>query len=92
VPETAPRPSSAFTPSQPLADLLRSYFRIDDRNDLGTARAKVTGTLLNEPTAQANKLSPVCHRDKLSLPRPSAAKGVVRGSLEARLNEAGLNQ
>jgi class 3 adenylate cyclase/tetratricopeptide (TPR) repeat protein len=34
------------TPFQPLAELLRGYFRIDDRDDLRTARAKVTGTLL----------------------------------------------
>src|SRR4029453_13059872 len=30
----------------PLADLLRGYFGIDDRDDLRTVRAKVTGTLL----------------------------------------------
>jgi class 3 adenylate cyclase/tetratricopeptide (TPR) repeat protein len=30
----------------PLADLLRGYFRIDDRDDLRAVRAKVTGTLL----------------------------------------------
>jgi class 3 adenylate cyclase/predicted ATPase len=30
----------------PLAELLRGYFRIDDRDDLRTVRAKVTGTLL----------------------------------------------
>jgi class 3 adenylate cyclase len=34
------------TPFQPLAELLRGYFRIDDRDDLRSARAKVTGTLL----------------------------------------------
>jgi class 3 adenylate cyclase/tetratricopeptide (TPR) repeat protein len=34
------------TPFQPVAELLRGYFRIDDRDDLRTARAKVTGTLL----------------------------------------------
>jgi len=34
------------TPFQPLVELLRGYFRIDDRDDLRTARAKVTGTLL----------------------------------------------
>jgi class 3 adenylate cyclase/tetratricopeptide (TPR) repeat protein len=34
------------TPFQPLAELLRGYFRIDDRDDLRTVRAKVTGTLL----------------------------------------------
>ncbi|HUP34336.1 MAG TPA: adenylate/guanylate cyclase domain-containing protein [Candidatus Limnocylindria bacterium] len=34
------------TPFLPLAELLRGYFRIDDRDDLRTVRAKVMGTLL----------------------------------------------
>jgi len=34
------------TPFLPLAELLRGYFRIDDRDDLRAVRAKVTGTLL----------------------------------------------
>jgi class 3 adenylate cyclase/tetratricopeptide (TPR) repeat protein len=34
------------TPFLPLADLLRGYFRIDDRDDTRTVRAKVTGTML----------------------------------------------
>src|SRR5262249_32441081 len=34
------------TPFLPLADLLRSYFRVDDRDDTRAVRAKVTGTLL----------------------------------------------
>ena len=34
------------TPFLPLADLLRGYFRIDDRDDTRTIRAKVTGTML----------------------------------------------
>jgi class 3 adenylate cyclase/predicted ATPase len=34
------------TPFLPLADLLRSYFRIDDRDDARSIRAKVTGVLL----------------------------------------------
>ena len=34
------------TPFLPLAELLRGYFRIDDRDDLRSVRAKVTGTLL----------------------------------------------
>jgi tetratricopeptide (TPR) repeat protein len=34
------------TPFLPLADLLRSYFRIDDRDDIRSIRAKVTGVLL----------------------------------------------
>jgi class 3 adenylate cyclase/tetratricopeptide (TPR) repeat protein len=34
------------TPFQPLTELLRGYFRIDDHDDLRTVRAKVTGTLL----------------------------------------------
>jgi class 3 adenylate cyclase/tetratricopeptide (TPR) repeat protein len=34
------------TPFLPLADLLRAYFRIDDRDDARSIRAKVTGVLL----------------------------------------------
>ncbi|HUG35780.1 MAG TPA: AAA family ATPase, partial [Candidatus Limnocylindrales bacterium] len=34
------------TPFLPLAELLRGYFRIDDRDDVRTVRAKVTGTFL----------------------------------------------
>ncbi len=34
------------TPFLPLADLLRDYFRIDDRDDTRSVRAKVTGMLL----------------------------------------------
>jgi class 3 adenylate cyclase/tetratricopeptide (TPR) repeat protein len=34
------------TPFLPLADLLRAYFRIDDREDTRSVRAKVTGTVL----------------------------------------------
>ena len=34
------------TPFLPLADLLRAYFRIDDRDDVRSIRAKITGTLL----------------------------------------------
>jgi class 3 adenylate cyclase/tetratricopeptide (TPR) repeat protein len=34
------------TPFLPLTDLLRSYFRIEDRDDTRSMRAKVTGTLL----------------------------------------------
>ncbi len=34
------------TPFLPLAELLRVYFRIDDRDDTRGVRAKVTGTLL----------------------------------------------
>jgi class 3 adenylate cyclase/tetratricopeptide (TPR) repeat protein len=34
------------TPFLPLADLLRGYFRIEDRDDTRTIRAKVTGTML----------------------------------------------
>jgi hypothetical protein len=34
------------TPFLPLADLLRVYFRIDDRDDTRSVRAKVTGTVL----------------------------------------------
>ena len=34
------------TPFLPVADLLRAYFRIDDRDDSRSIRAKVTGVLL----------------------------------------------
>ena len=34
------------TPFLPLADLLRAYFRIDDRDDPRSVQAKVTGTVL----------------------------------------------
>jgi class 3 adenylate cyclase/tetratricopeptide (TPR) repeat protein len=34
------------SPFLPLADLLREYFRIEDRDDPRTVRAKVTGTVL----------------------------------------------
>jgi class 3 adenylate cyclase/tetratricopeptide (TPR) repeat protein len=34
------------TPFLPLADLLRAYFRIDDRDDARSVRAKVIGTVL----------------------------------------------
>ncbi len=34
------------TPFLPLAELLRGYFRIDDRDDTRSVQAKVTGTLL----------------------------------------------
>jgi class 3 adenylate cyclase len=34
------------TPFLPLADLLRVYFRIDERDDTRSVRAKVTGTVL----------------------------------------------
>jgi class 3 adenylate cyclase/tetratricopeptide (TPR) repeat protein len=34
------------TPFLPLADLLRGYFRIEDRDDTRRVRAKVTGTML----------------------------------------------
>ena len=34
------------TPFLPLADLLRAYFRVDDRDDIRGIRAKVTGVLL----------------------------------------------
>ena len=34
------------TPFLPLADLLRGYFRIEDRDETRTVRAKVTGTML----------------------------------------------
>ena len=38
------------TPFLPLADLLRGYFRIDDRDDTRSVRAKVTGMSLQDAT------------------------------------------
>jgi len=41
------------TPFLPLADLLRAYFRIDDRDDIRSIRAKATGVLLTlDPTLE----------------------------------------
>ena len=34
------------TPFLPVTDLLRAYFRIGDRDDARSVRAKTTGTLL----------------------------------------------
>jgi tetratricopeptide (TPR) repeat protein len=47
------------TPFLPVADLLRGYFRIDDRDDLRTIRAKVTGTLLTLDRALEDAVSAV---------------------------------
>ena len=43
----------------PLADLLRAYFRIDDRDDKRSVRAKVTGTLLTLDRALENAMPAV---------------------------------
>src|SRR5207344_1399626 len=45
------------TPFLPLADLLRGYFRIDDRDDARSVRAKVTGTLLTLDRALEDAVS-----------------------------------
>jgi class 3 adenylate cyclase/tetratricopeptide (TPR) repeat protein len=47
------------TPFLPLADLLRAYVRIDDRDDLRSVRAKVTGTLLTLDRALEDALPAV---------------------------------
>jgi len=47
------------TPFLPLADLLRAYFRIDDRDDTRSVRAKVTGTLLTLDRALEDALPAV---------------------------------
>jgi class 3 adenylate cyclase/tetratricopeptide (TPR) repeat protein len=47
------------TPFLPLADLLRAYFRIDDRDDTRSVRAKVTGTVLTLDRALEDVVPPV---------------------------------
>jgi class 3 adenylate cyclase/tetratricopeptide (TPR) repeat protein len=47
------------TPFLPLADLLRAYFRIDDRDDLRSVRAKVTGTVLTLDRSLDDTLPPL---------------------------------
>jgi class 3 adenylate cyclase/tetratricopeptide (TPR) repeat protein len=47
------------TPFLPLADLLRGYFRIEDRDDTRSVRAKVTGTLLTLDRALEDALPAV---------------------------------
>jgi len=47
------------TPFLPLADLLRGYFRIDDRDDTRSVRAKATGTLLTLDRTLEDALPPV---------------------------------
>jgi class 3 adenylate cyclase/tetratricopeptide (TPR) repeat protein len=47
------------TPFLPLADLLRGYFRIDDRDDARSVRAKVTGTLLTLDRALEDAVAPL---------------------------------
>jgi class 3 adenylate cyclase/tetratricopeptide (TPR) repeat protein len=47
------------TPFLPLADLLRSYFRIEDRDDTRSVRAKVTGMLLTLDRALEDSLPAV---------------------------------
>jgi class 3 adenylate cyclase/tetratricopeptide (TPR) repeat protein len=47
------------TPFLPLADLLRAYFRIDDRDDTRSVRSKVTGALLTLDRALEDALPAV---------------------------------
>jgi class 3 adenylate cyclase/tetratricopeptide (TPR) repeat protein len=47
------------TPFLPLADLLRAYFRIEDRDDARAIRAKVTGIVLTLDRALEDALPPV---------------------------------
>jgi class 3 adenylate cyclase len=47
------------TPFLPLVDLLRGYFRIDDRDDARSVRAKVTGTLLTLDRALEDAVPPM---------------------------------
>jgi class 3 adenylate cyclase len=47
------------TPFLPLADLLRAYFRIEDRDDARTIRAKITGTMLTLDRALEDSLPAV---------------------------------
>ncbi|HEX3175602.1 MAG TPA: adenylate/guanylate cyclase domain-containing protein [Methylomirabilota bacterium] len=47
------------TPFLPLADLLRGYFRIDDRDDPRSVRAKATGTVLTLDRALDDTVSPL---------------------------------
>jgi class 3 adenylate cyclase/tetratricopeptide (TPR) repeat protein len=46
------------TPFLPLADLLRAYFRIEDRDDVRSIRAKVTGVLLTLDRALDDAVPP----------------------------------
>lgn len=43
------------TPFLPVADLLRRYFRIDDRDDTRGVRAKVMGTVLTLPPSREDR-------------------------------------
>jgi class 3 adenylate cyclase len=43
----------------PLADLLRHYLRVEDRDDTRTVRAKVTGTLLTLDRTLEDSIAPV---------------------------------
>ena len=47
------------TPFLPLADLLRHYLRVEDRDDTRAVRAKVTGTLLTLDRALEDSIAPV---------------------------------
>ena len=47
------------TPFLPLADLLRHYLRVEDRDDTRAVRAKVTGTLLTLDRALEESIAPI---------------------------------
>jgi class 3 adenylate cyclase/tetratricopeptide (TPR) repeat protein len=47
------------TPYLPLADLLRSYFKVESRDDVRAIRAKVTGNLLTLDEALKETIPPV---------------------------------
>ncbi|HET7340616.1 MAG TPA: adenylate/guanylate cyclase domain-containing protein [Methylomirabilota bacterium] len=47
------------TPFLPLADLLRVYLRVEDRDDTRTVRARVTGTILTLDRALEESIAPV---------------------------------
>jgi len=47
------------TPFLPLADLLRGYLRVEDRDDTRAVRAKVTGTVLTLDRALEDSIAPV---------------------------------
>ena len=74
----------------PLADLLRSYFRIDDRDATRSVRAKVTGTLLTLDRARGrgagDPVDPRCARAGGRVPRAGAggASPARRRKREAR--------
>jgi class 3 adenylate cyclase/tetratricopeptide (TPR) repeat protein len=47
------------TPFLPLAEVLRAYLRVEDRDDTRTVRAKITGTILTLDRALEDSIAPV---------------------------------